>query len=101
RDGPWTLHVPDMGQRYFSFQFLDAWTEVFGYVARRTGDSKGGDYLIVGPDWAGIPPKTMKIFRAATNDVWVLGRTLVDDESDLPEVTKLQDQFGLKKYAAD
>ena len=98
RDGPWVLHVPDMGERYFSFQLLDSWTEVIGYVARRTGDSRGGDFLIAGPDWTGLPPANMKVLRADTNDVWLLGRTLVDDEDDLPKVTALQDQFGLKKY---
>lgn len=99
RQGPWVLHTPDMGDRYFSFQFLDAWTDVFGYVARRTGDSKGGDFLIAGPDWSGQAPANMKVFRAGTNDVWIIGRTLVDDEEDLPKVTALQDQFALKKYA--
>jgi len=99
RDGPWVLRVPDMGARYFSFQALDAWTEVAGYVSRRTGDAKGGDFLIAGPDWNGLPPKDMKVLRAATNDVWLLGRTLVDDEADLPKATALQDQFSLRRYA--
>ena len=99
RDGPWVLHVPDMGARYFSFQFLDAWTEVFAYVSRRTGDAKGGDFLIAGPGWTGTPPAGMRVLRAGTNDVWVIGRTLVDDEADLPHATKLQDEFGLRKFA--
>ena len=99
RDGPWVLHVPDMGDRYFSFQLLDAWTDVVGYVARRTGDAKGGDYLIVGPNWHGLPAADMKkVIRADTNDVWILGRTLVDSESDLAKVTALQDQYGLRKF---
>jgi hypothetical protein len=100
RDGPWVLHVPDMGGRYFTFQLLDAWTETFGYVGRRTGDSKGGDFLIVGPNWTGLPPAGMKLHRAGTNDVWILGRTLVDDDADLPKVTALQDRFALQKYVA-
>ena len=99
REGPRVLHVPDMGQRYFSFQLLDAWTEVVGYVSRRTGDEKGGDYLIAGPDWNGLPPANVRrVLRAGTNDVWLLGRTLVDGEADLAAVTTLQDQFGLRKY---
>lgn len=97
--GPWVLHTPDMGDRYFSFQLLDAWTDVFGYVSRRTGDAKGGDYLIAGPNWQGLPPPGMKVFRASTNDVWIIGRTLIDGEDDLPKATALQDLFVLRKYA--
>jgi hypothetical protein len=100
RDGPWVLHVPDMGARYFSFQLLDAWTEVFGTVARRTGDGQGGDYLIAGPNWNGLTPANVKkVFRAGTDDVWVFGRTLADGDADVARVTALQDQFGLRKFA--
>lgn len=97
--GPWVLHTPDMGGRYFSFQLLDAWTDVFGYVSRRTGDAKGGDYLIAGPNWQGLAPPNMKLFRASTNDVWIIGRTLIDGEDDLKNATALQDMFVLRRYA--
>ncbi|MFO1114989.1 MAG: DUF1254 domain-containing protein [Beijerinckiaceae bacterium] len=97
--GPWVLHAPDMGNRYFSFQLLDAWTDVFGYVSRRTGDGKGGDFLIAGPNWQGLAPPSMKVFRSATNKVWIIGRTLIDGEDDLKDATALQDLFALRKYA--
>lgn len=101
RKGPWVLRVPDMGKRYFSFQLMDAWTDVLAYISRRTGDSKGGDFLIAGPDWYGAPPQNMRVLRASTNDVWIIARTLVDDEGDLKQVSALQDQFALRPYAGN
>jgi len=34
RSGPVVLTVPDVFDRYWTYQFLDAWTESFHYIAR-------------------------------------------------------------------
>ncbi|MDE2578172.1 MAG: DUF1254 domain-containing protein [Hyphomicrobiales bacterium] len=94
--GPWVLHVPAMGARYYAFQFMDAKTDVFGYASRRTMGGKPGDYLIAGPSWKGAAPDGMPVFRSDTNAVWVLARVLVDGPQDTAAVAALQDQFSLK-----
>ena len=56
----------------------------------------GGKYLIVGPDWKGQAPAGSKLIQSPTTLVWLIGRTLVDGEKDLPNVTALQQQFQLQ-----
>ena len=38
--GPVVLSHPAMGRRYFSFQFLDPYTNTIGYVGRRATGSR-------------------------------------------------------------
>ena len=52
---PVTLHLPDMGKRYFVFQFIDAYTNNFAYIGTRTTCQSGGDWLITGPAWKEAP----------------------------------------------
>jgi hypothetical protein len=39
--------------RYHVFQMMDCWTEVFAAPGTRMTGGKGGNYLIVGPNWEG------------------------------------------------
>lgn len=99
-DRPAVLHVPDMGKRFYSFQFLDAWTDVFGNIRR--GQDGAGDYLIAGPTWKGEKPVGVKaVFRSSTNTVWILARVLIADERDIDAIIALQDQFVLKTFSEE
>ena len=92
---PIVLTVPDTGGRYYSMAFMDFYTNNFAYVGRRTTGTKAGDYVVAGPQWNGATPAGLPVIKSPTNAVWLLGRTLVDDEADLLNVHKLQDQFKL------
>jgi hypothetical protein len=92
---PIVLSVPDTAGRYYSMAFMDFYTNNFAYVGRRTTGTKAGDYVVAGPAWRGAAPTGLPVIKSPTNSVWLLGRTLVDDEADLPNVHKLQDQFKL------
>jgi len=92
---PIVLTVPDTGGRYYSMAFMDFYTNNFAYVGRRTTGTRAGDYVVVGPQWNGAAPAALPVIKSPTNAVWLLGRTLVDDEADLLNVHKLQDQFKL------
>jgi len=48
---PLVLQVPIEGDRYYSFEFLDAYTNDYIYVGSRATGSDGGTYLIAGPNW--------------------------------------------------
>src|SRR5271157_3247690 len=50
-DGPIVLHVPDTNGRYYVMQLLDAYTNSFNSVGRRTTGTGEGDFAIVGPGW--------------------------------------------------
>lgn len=94
RTGPEVLHVPDMAGRYYSVQFTDPWGTVFAYVGRRTTGTQAGDYLISGPGWNGAVPTGVTHQIASPNDTVVLiGRTLVESDSDLATAYGLAKQI--------
>jgi hypothetical protein len=94
---PQTLHVPDMAGRYYSLQFTDPSKNTnFAYVGKRTTGTKAGDYLITGPGWKGsVPQGTMQI-HSPNNSVLVVGRVLVESDSDLPTAHELTRRIQLK-----
>ena len=94
--GPQILHVPDMAGRYYSVQFTDPSKNInFAYVGKRTTGTQAGDYLITGPSWKGVVPPGMIQISSPNNSVLVLGRTLVESNSDLPTVYGLTKQIQL------
>jgi len=93
---PMVLHVPDMGDRYYTFQLVDMLTNNFGYVGTRATGNKDGWYAITGPGWKGkLPPKIRKAISCRSRFVLVLGRTAVSGEADLPNVVKVENQYEL------
>jgi hypothetical protein len=95
RHGPQILHVPDMAGRYYSVQFTDPNNTNFAYVGKRATGTEAGDYLITGPGWKGQVPSGMKQISSPNNSVFVIGRTLVKDESDLSTAYNLAKQIQL------
>jgi hypothetical protein len=93
--GPLLLEVPDTHGRYYVMQFMDAFTNNFAYVGSRTTGSAAGRYAIVPPGWQGSLPAGVKRIEAPGEQVWLLGRTLVDGPADLAAVHALQDQYRL------
>ncbi len=92
--GPEVLHVPDMAGRYYAVQFTDPWGTVFAYVGRRTTGTQAGDYLISGPGWKGtVPAGVTQQIVAPNNTVAVIGRTLVESDSDLATAYGLAKQI--------
>src|SRR3979409_1457805 len=61
RAEPFVLSVPVIGKdRYFSIQFIDAYTFNFAYVGSRATGNGGGSYLVAGPSWKGEKPDGVK-----------------------------------------
>ena len=64
--GPLVLHVPAVSHhRYYVFEFLDPYTNVFHYVGTRTTGDGAGSYLITGPSLAPVISKLMVCIPAA------------------------------------
>ncbi len=94
--GPQVLHVPDMGGRYYSVQFTDPSDGAdFAYVGTRTTGTQAGDFLITGPGWKGTVPQGMQPISSPNNSVLVLGRALVESDSDVATVYALTKQIQL------
>jgi len=94
--GPLVLHVPAIADdRYFAFEFIDPYTNVFAYVGTRTTGDGGGNFVITGPNFHGSLPHGLRPVRSPYNRAWMLGRTAVDGPGDLPAVHKIQDGYKL------
>ena len=94
--GPQVLHVPDMAGRYFSVQFTDPSKSAnFAYVGKRTTGTKAGDYVFSAPGWKGTVPNGMTQISSPTDSALVIGRVLVESDSDLPVAYALAKQIQL------
>ena len=94
--GPLVLHVPDMNDRYYSVQFTDPSKNTnFAYVGTRTTGTQAGDYLIAGRGWNGPVPGGMTQISSPNNSVLLLGRVLVENDSDLATAYDLSKQIQL------
>ncbi|BBO90727.1 DUF1254 domain-containing protein [Desulfosarcina ovata] len=97
KQGAALISVPGTGDRYYSMMLEDAYTNVFGYIGSRATGNEPGKYLIKGPNWEGrVPVDVNKVITAPTALVWVIGRTLVEDEADLVNVKKIQAGYQLE-----
>lgn len=95
-DGPLVIDVPEMGERYWTLGFLDAWTNPWAYAGRRTTGGGAQKLFVHGPKWQGEVPLAMRSISAPGADVWIIGRILVDDEpEDLQAVHALQNKFAI------
>jgi hypothetical protein len=95
-EGPLVIDVPDMGERYWTLGFLDMWTNPFAYAGRRTTGNRAQRLLVHGPRWTGTLPEGVVEVAAPGDDVWIIGRILVDDDAaDLARVARLQQQFSI------
>jgi hypothetical protein len=94
--GPQILHVPDMNGRYYSVQFTDQSNNtILAYVGKRTTGTEAGDYLITGPNRKGQVSSGMRQISSPNNSVLVIGRVLVENDSDLPAAHHLAEQIRL------
>jgi hypothetical protein len=92
---PIVLSVPEMGNRYYLMQMLDAWTNVFACPGTRTTGSHKGDFAVVGPHFAGKLPAGVQEIKSPTNLVWIIGRTQTNGPADYPAVHVIQDEYRL------
>ena len=92
---PMVLSVPEMGDRFWIMQIIDAWNNVPHAPGSRTVGGKGGVFAIVGPHWKGSLPKGVTELRVPTNLAMLGGRTFAAGPDDYAAVHALQDQYKL------
>ena len=95
--GPVVLAHPDMGRRYFVFEFVDPYTNVVGYVGSRTTGVKAGRFALT---WTGRrnanPPRGVRTIRSRYRRLWIIGRTLATDtRADIRRARRLQRRYSL------
>ena len=92
---PVVLSVPDTNGRYYIMQLIDAYSRAIEDIGIGTLGAKGGTFAIVGPGWKGALPPEMVEIRSPTPQAYVIGRTGVDSDEDLPAAHAVQDQYRL------
>lgn len=94
-NGPVVLSIPDMGDRYYSFQLIDPYTNVVSYIGSRSTGSGPGTFAI---SWDGGPAVTVGGAQTVTvpyRNMVLLGRTLAGDQADQQQAIALMNQFQL------
>jgi hypothetical protein len=92
RAEPLVLTLPDVpGDRYFSVQLIDLYTQNFAYLGKRTTGSKAGSWLIAGPAWHGEKPAGITdVVRCETGIAYAIYRTQLFGPDDLDNVKRIQ-----------
>ena len=94
---PLVLQIPSISDRYYTLQFVDAYTNNFMFIGARTNVTSGGSYIITGPNWNETIPAPLVQIKSPTNLAMILTRILVNGTSDVPNVHAIQDKFKLSK----
>jgi hypothetical protein len=95
-NGPATLTVPPLGERYASFALMDMWSDNIAVLGTRTTGPDGGSFTLVGPDAAAHPDA----LRSPTNWVWALARVVVNGPADIEAARAVQAGFKVEAAAA-
>jgi len=101
RAEPMVLTVPAIEEgRYYSLQFVDAYTFNFAYAGTRATGNGGGQFLVTGPGWKGEVPAGFTHIPSETDLVFVLYRTQLFGPDDLENVKKIQAGYGVQPLSA-
>lgn len=95
RAGPYVLTVPAIPDRYYTFQFLDAYTENPAYVGTRTNGGAAGTYLIAPSSYTGPTPDGMTRLGMPTLQFVLLGRFAAQDPQAVATVFEYRSQIRL------
>lgn len=99
--GPVRVDVPDTHDRYYVLQCVDAWTNNFAYIGRRSTGTDAGSFTFVPPGFDGSIDDGSTVVHAPSTIAMIVGRLQVDGEADLPAVHALQDQFTVTPASGD
>jgi hypothetical protein len=94
-DEPIVMSVPEMGDRYWIMQVIDAWNGVPGAPGSRSHGGQGGVFLLTSPSYSGDVPDGMEEIRCPTAVTMIGGRTYCSGPDDYAAVNALQDECRL------
>jgi hypothetical protein len=102
RTEPLVISVPTVEKgRYYSLQFIDAYTFNYAYVGSRATGNEAGRFLLAGPSWKGEKPAGIKaVFRSETGIGWVQYRTQLFNPADIDGMKKVQAGYKVQPLSA-
>jgi hypothetical protein len=95
RKEPIVLSIPEMGDRYWVMQLIDAWNGVPAAPGSRTHGGRARYFAITGPNWQGQLPAGVEELKSPTTLTIVAGRTYCSGKEEYAIVNRLQDQYKL------
>lgn len=100
RKEPLVVTAPDDGGLYYSVQFMEMNSDIFGYIGTRETGGKAGSWLLVGPDWQGEVPKGIAgVIRSPTPTGMLLLRIVFADRTKLEATHRRQDATGIARLS--
>lgn len=102
RAEPIVLTIPEIeANRYYSVQFVDAYTYNFDYLGTRSTGNKGGTYLVAGPNWNGTVPEGIdKVIKSETEFISAIYRTQLFNPADIVNVKKIQAKYKIQPLSS-
>jgi len=92
---PYVLHIPNANGRYYTYQFIDAFTNNFHYASTRTMGSQDQHHVLVAPRWNGKLPEGVTRVDCPTPTGFIIGRWFVASEKDVATVNAIQKQVTM------
>jgi hypothetical protein len=96
RAEPLVLTLPEITDRYVTYQFLDAWTDSFAYLGTRETGGRAGTWLVTPPGWTGDVPEGMEQVASPTPQLFLLGRLAVEGEGDAAAIAAVRAEASLQ-----
>ena len=102
RAEPLVISVPAVEPaRYYSAQFVDAYTHNFAFVGSRATGNGAGRFLLAGPRWTGDKPAGVDhVIRSETEFAYVMWRTQLFGPQDIDNVRKVQAGYRVQTLSA-
>ncbi len=100
RNGPLVLSVPDSGDRFTRIELLDAYTNVFASLGKRTSGNKAASWAIAGPGSSGSVSGVTSTVHAPTDFVLLQAQMVTQGERDVVAASGLMRQWSLTPLAA-
>jgi hypothetical protein len=97
--GPLVVDAPATRGRYSVLQLLDAFSNAFAYVGSGAERRRNATVVLVPPGWQGELPAGVRVVRSPTKLVWLIGRTLAEDDADIVDAGRLMGAYALTPLA--
>jgi hypothetical protein len=81
RAEPVIIKVPEVKERYYTFQLVSMTTDNFGYIGTNSTGTKAGIYAITSPNFTGKLPDGVTEIKSPSEFIVVAGRTAVNAEN--------------------
>lgn len=94
---PYTVHIPKIGDRYYLFPIMDAYTNVVESIGTRTPDKAEGDYILLYRDDP-VPEgyESHRVIRLENSLNSILLRIETRGKKDYEKINGYQDQFDIR-----